>query len=83
MSPWSGVRFSPLAGFVWHWLYILRGSNGRHYIGSSVDLDTCFAQHERAHTHTTKRLGENLEQVASKNVETLNEARKIERIPKG
>ena len=64
------------------WVYILRGSSGRHYIGSTVDLHARLAQHERGHTHTTKRLGENLELVASKNVEILDEARKIERILK-
>jgi predicted GIY-YIG superfamily endonuclease len=55
---------------------------GRHYIGSTVDLDARIAQHRRGHTHTTKRLGENLELVASKSVGTLTEARKIERILK-
>jgi len=38
------------------WVYILRGSSGRHYIGSAVDLDARFAQHLRGHTATTKRL---------------------------
>jgi predicted GIY-YIG superfamily endonuclease len=61
------------------WVYILRGSSGRHYIGSAVDLDARFAQHLRGHTHTTKRLGERIEIVASKKVATLKEARKIER----
>jgi len=61
------------------WVYILRGSSGRHYIGSAVDLDARFAQHLRGHTHTTKRLGERIEIVASKEVATLSEARRIER----
>ena len=61
------------------WIYILRGSNGRHYIGSAVDLDARFAQHLRGHTATTKRLGSQLEIVARKQVATLAEARKIER----
>jgi predicted GIY-YIG superfamily endonuclease len=61
------------------WVYILRGSNGRHYIGSAVDLYARFAQHRRGHTYTTKRLGENIEIVASREVATLNEARSIER----
>src|SRR5438046_8672087 len=61
------------------WIYILKGSSGRHYIGSAVDLDARLAQHRRGHTHTTKRLGENLDLVASKEVATLAEARKIER----
>jgi predicted GIY-YIG superfamily endonuclease len=61
------------------WVYILRGSNGRDYIGSAVDLDARLAQHLRGHTHTTKRLGENIEVVATKEVATLSEARGIER----
>jgi predicted GIY-YIG superfamily endonuclease len=61
------------------WVYILRGSSGRHYIGSTVDLHPRFAQHLRGHTHTTKRLGEKIEIVVSKKVATLKEARTIER----
>jgi predicted GIY-YIG superfamily endonuclease len=60
------------------WVYILRGSNGRHYIWSAVDLDARLSQHLRGHTYTTKRLGENIEVVASKKVATLSEARDIE-----
>jgi predicted GIY-YIG superfamily endonuclease len=61
------------------WVYILRGSSGRHYIGSAVDLDARFEQHLRGHTATTKRLGDMLEIVAKKEVPTLGEVRKIER----
>jgi len=61
------------------WVYILRGSNGRHYIGSAVDLDARFAQHLRGHTHTTRRLGDRIKIVASKKIATLKEARRIER----
>jgi predicted GIY-YIG superfamily endonuclease len=64
------------------WVYILCGSSNRHYIGSAVDLDARFAQHLRGHTHTTKRLGENIQIVARKEVGTLDEARRIERILK-
>ena len=61
------------------WIYILKGSSGRHYIGSTFDLDARFAQHLRGHTFTTKRLGDNLQIAAKKQVATLGEARKIER----
>jgi predicted GIY-YIG superfamily endonuclease len=64
------------------WVYILRGSSGRHYIGSAVDLDACFAQHLRGHTATTKRLGEKLEIAARKQVATLEHGREMERILK-
>ncbi|MEY2488329.1 MAG: putative endonuclease, partial [Verrucomicrobiota bacterium] len=61
------------------WVYILRGSSGRHYIGSTVDLDARFAQHLRGHTATTKRLGGELKIVAKKELATLKKAREIER----
>ena len=61
------------------WVYILQGATGRHYIGSTPNLETRFAQHLRGHTATTKRLGGALRIVAKKEVPTLGEARKIER----
>jgi predicted GIY-YIG superfamily endonuclease len=64
------------------WVYILQGATGRHYIGSTVDLDACFAQHLRGHTATTKRLGGALKIVAKKEVATLEQAREIERFLK-
>ena len=63
-------------------VYILKGSSGRHYYGSSVDFDARFAQHLRGHTATTKRLGNKLEIVAKKEVAPLKEAREIERLLK-
>jgi predicted GIY-YIG superfamily endonuclease len=64
------------------WVYILRGSSGRHYIGSAIDLDARLAQHSRGHTATTKRLGDKLETVAKKEVASLGDARKLERVLK-
>jgi predicted GIY-YIG superfamily endonuclease len=61
------------------WVYILRGSGGRYYYGSTVNFEDRFAQHLRGHTATTKRLGEKLEVVVKKEVASLSEARKIER----
>jgi predicted GIY-YIG superfamily endonuclease len=78
-KPLVGSSTLPPGTLLMPWIYILKGSSGRHYIGSAVDLDARLAQHRRSHTYTTKRLGENLELVASKEVATLNEARKIER----
>ena len=60
------------------WVYILKGSTGRHYIGSTVDLEQRLEQHRRGHTHTTRRLGE-LAVAAAKEFVTLSEARQIER----
>src|SRR6478736_8397624 len=42
------------------WVDILRGSSGRHYIGSCVDPDTRFAQPLPGHTATTKQPERNL-----------------------
>ncbi|MCE9506829.1 MAG: GIY-YIG nuclease family protein [Alphaproteobacteria bacterium] len=64
------------------WVYILRGSTGRHYIGSTNDLNRRFEQHQRGHTHTTIRLGDNLVIVASKEFASLEKTRAIERILK-
>jgi predicted GIY-YIG superfamily endonuclease len=63
------------------WVYILRGTKGRHYIGSTNDLQLRFEQHRRGHTHTTRRLG-NLTIVAKKEYASLLEARRVERLMK-
>lgn len=60
------------------WVYILGGSSGRHYIGSTVDLNARLAQHQRGHTYTTKRIGE-FTVAAAREYPTLTEARQIER----
>jgi predicted GIY-YIG superfamily endonuclease len=45
---------------------ILRGASGRHYIGMTSDLAACLKQHREGHTHTTQRLGGDLQIVASR-----------------
>jgi predicted GIY-YIG superfamily endonuclease len=60
------------------WVYILRRSTGRHYIGSCIDLDTRFAQHLRSHSNDKASRSE-LAIVAKKQVAALEEARRIER----
>jgi predicted GIY-YIG superfamily endonuclease len=64
------------------WVHIIRRSTSRHYIGSAIDLDARFAQHLRGHTATTRRLGDKLEIVAKKEVPSLGDTRKLERILK-
>ena len=61
------------------WVYILRGSTGRHYIGSTINLERRFTEHRNGGTHTTQRLGEKLETVAALELETIAQARRLER----
>ena len=61
------------------WVYILRGSSCRYYIGSTTDLVRRVEQHRNGHTYSTRRLGESLELVASLEFGSLAEARRFER----
>jgi putative endonuclease len=61
------------------WVYILRGSNGRHYVGSTINLERRLTEHRNGGIHTTQRLGENLETVAVLELETIAQARTLER----
>jgi predicted GIY-YIG superfamily endonuclease len=60
------------------WVYILRGSSGRYYIGSTENLARRVDEHRRGSNHTTRRLGAELELVISRVVEDAAEARRIE-----
>ena len=46
-KPLVGSSTLPPGSLCMAWVYILRGSSGRHYIGSAVDLDARFRQHLR------------------------------------
>jgi putative endonuclease len=61
------------------WVYILKGSNGRHYIGSTVDVERRLNEHNSGGTHTTQRLGEELQVVIARRLSSLAEARRLER----
>jgi putative endonuclease len=61
------------------WAYILRGDSGRHYVGSTTDLERRLKDHRRGQTHSTNRLVGNLEIVAAVELTTLSEARALER----
>ncbi len=61
------------------WVYILRGETGRHYIGSTTDLDRRINQHRNGLCHTTRRLGARLDLVAALELGELAEARQLER----
>jgi predicted GIY-YIG superfamily endonuclease len=58
---------------------MLRGASGRHYLGSTSDLKSRLEQHRRGHTHSTSRLGGDLQLIANKAYETRGEALSVER----
>jgi predicted GIY-YIG superfamily endonuclease len=61
------------------WVYVLRGSSGRHYIGSTTDLERRLEQHRSGFCHSTHRLGETLELIASLQLNSPGAARDLER----
>ena len=61
------------------WVYILRGNSGRHYIGSTNDLERRLGEHRNGGTYSTARLGYPLDLVVSLEMSELTEARKLER----
>ena len=64
-------------------VYILRGATGRHYVEQTSDLAVRLKQHRRGHTYTTRRLGGEIELVASRTFATREEAVAVERMLKG
>ena len=63
------------------WAYILRG-NQRYYIDATEDLQRRTAEHKRGSNHTTRRFGNQIELVIAKEVPSMVEARKLERMLK-
>jgi putative endonuclease len=60
------------------WVYILRGGTGRHYIGSTENLERRVEEHQRGSNHTTHRFGGEIELVAAKELSSMVEARNLE-----
>jgi putative endonuclease len=60
------------------WVYVLRGASGRHYIGSTDNLDRRIAEHIRGSNHTTRRLGGNIKLLAAKELSSMAAARDLE-----
>lgn len=60
------------------YIYILKGENGRFYVGSTIDLSKRLAHHKGGYTRTTKSFGK-LELVFSQDVGSEAKARKIEK----
>ena len=63
------------------YVYILRGAR-RYYIGATDNLERRMAEHKRGSNHTTLRFGSQIELVVAKELPSMAEARKIERILK-
>jgi len=61
------------------WVYLLRGSNGRHYLGSTTDLARRLQEHKTGKTYSTRRLGKDITLVGSRECVSLDEARGLER----
>ena len=60
-------------------VYILKSSSGKYYIGSTTNLNRRMKQHQsKTHTHATKRLGD-LDLIFSQEYLTLSDARSVER----
>ncbi len=60
-------------------VYILRDTAGRHYIGMTSDLTKRLEQHRRGGTQTTRRMQGELVLIASRQVATRHEAACLER----
>lgn len=61
------------------WVYLLKGTTGRHYIGYTSNLKARLEAHHRGNTATTRRLGYPLELVAAKIFKDEAEARAAEK----
>ena len=72
-KPLVGSSNLPPGSLYMAWVYILRGSSGQHYIGSTPDLGARLTQRRRGHTHTTKRISD-FQVVAQRGYSTLKEA---------
>ena len=59
------------------WVYILRGAR-RYYIGATDNLERRIIEHKRGSNHTTHRFGGEIKLVATKELPSMAEARKLE-----
>jgi predicted GIY-YIG superfamily endonuclease len=60
------------------WVYILRSGSGRHYFGSTDNLERRLLEHRRGSNHTTRRFGGRMELLACRELSSMIEARKLE-----
>jgi putative endonuclease len=59
------------------WVYILKSSSGKFYVGSTDNLERRLRQHTLGHTQTTHNMGSFI-LVLKQNYSSLEIARKIE-----
>lgn len=59
-------------------VYILKTSSGKYYIGSTIDINKRITHHQGGYTPSTKRLGK-VELVLVQQFNTLSDARVVER----
>jgi predicted GIY-YIG superfamily endonuclease len=79
LAPQSGKPSDASRQLIMAWVYILRGSCGRHYIGSTENFERRFAEHRRGKVHSTRRFGQPLEVVATREMPNIVLARTLER----
>jgi len=60
------------------YVYILKTSSGKYYIGSTNNLDQRLVHHKGGFTPSTKRLGK-VSLIFSQEYSTLDDARSVER----
>ena len=61
------------------WVYILRGSCSRYYIGLTENLARRLTEHRRGKVHSTCRFGEPLELIIAGEMPDIDSARELER----
>jgi len=60
------------------YVYILKSTNNKFYVGSTSDVDRRLKQHKNGHTQTTRNM-KDIELVLVQKYTDLNIARKIEK----
>jgi putative endonuclease len=60
------------------WVYIIKTTSGKYYVGSTRDIEKRIEQHDRKQTFTTKRLGVQ-DVVLTQEYPIIQQARSVER----
>ena len=73
------LRVREQKSFTVAFVYILRGTTARYYIGVTDNLARRLNEHERGNNHTTRRLGAPLKLVCTHETATIEAGRVLER----